>query len=127
MSWKRDSKRYALWKDWCKHCTNSRFYKLLVLIGLAHSPTFEMHYEVMEKIESLSSEFKYYKYSVQDGQNRKPTSVNWGWYAVYILTLLVNSVVCALDGFDILTWQYWAHVALLILCFVSGTSYRKGE
>ena len=37
-------KRYKKWKDWQKHNINSRFYKLLVLIGLAHSPSFEVWY-----------------------------------------------------------------------------------
>ena len=34
-------KNYKKWKDWQKHCINSRFYRFLVLIGLAHSPSFE--------------------------------------------------------------------------------------
>ena len=34
-------KNYKKWKDWQKHCINSRFYKFLVLIGLARSPSFE--------------------------------------------------------------------------------------
>ena len=34
-------KNYKKWKDWQKCCINSRFYKFLVLIGLAHSPSFE--------------------------------------------------------------------------------------
>ena len=38
------TKRYKKWKDWRKYNINSRFYQFLVLIGLAHSPTFEMWY-----------------------------------------------------------------------------------
>ena len=34
-------KKYKKWKDWQRHCINSRFYKFLVLIGLAYSPSFE--------------------------------------------------------------------------------------
>ena len=34
-------KKYKKWKDWQKCCINSWFYKFLVLIGLAHSPSFE--------------------------------------------------------------------------------------
>ena len=34
-------KNYKKWKDWQKHCINSRFYKFLVLIGFVRSPSFE--------------------------------------------------------------------------------------
>lgn len=37
-------KRYKKWKNWRKYNTNGRFYQFLVLIGLAHSPTFEVWY-----------------------------------------------------------------------------------
>ena len=37
-------KRYKKWKNWRKYNTNGRFYQFLVLIGLAHSPSFEMWY-----------------------------------------------------------------------------------
>ena len=37
-------KRYKKWKNWKKYNTNCRFYQFLVLIGLAHSPTFEVWY-----------------------------------------------------------------------------------
>ena len=37
-------KRYKKWKNWRKYNTNGRFYQFLVLIGLAHSPTFEVCY-----------------------------------------------------------------------------------
>ena len=37
-------KRYKKWKNWRKYNTNSRFYQFLVLIGLAHSPSFEVWY-----------------------------------------------------------------------------------
>lgn len=37
-------KRYKKWKNWKKYNTNGRFYQFLVLIGLAHSPTFEVLY-----------------------------------------------------------------------------------
>ena len=37
-------KRYKKWKNWRKYNINSRFYQFLVLIGLAHSPSFEMWY-----------------------------------------------------------------------------------
>lgn len=37
-------KRYKKWKNWRKYNTNGRFYQFLVLIGLAHSPSFEAWY-----------------------------------------------------------------------------------
>lgn len=37
-------KRYKKWKNWRKYNTNGRFYQFLVLIGLAHSPSFEVWY-----------------------------------------------------------------------------------
>lgn len=37
-------KRFKLWLDWNKRCLNHPFYKFLVLIGLAKSPTFELYY-----------------------------------------------------------------------------------
>lgn len=33
-------KRFKRWNKWRKHCLNSSFYKFLVLIGIAISPTF---------------------------------------------------------------------------------------
>ena len=37
-------KRYKKWKNWRKYNTNGRLYHFLVLVGLAHSPTFEVLY-----------------------------------------------------------------------------------
>ena len=35
-------KRIKSWNRWRKRCSNAPFYKLMVLIGKAHSPTFGM-------------------------------------------------------------------------------------
>lgn len=35
-------KRFRQWNEWRKCSANSKWYKLLVLIGLRRSPTFEM-------------------------------------------------------------------------------------
>ena len=35
-------KRYKKWKNWKKNNKNGRFYQLLVLIGLANSPSFDL-------------------------------------------------------------------------------------
>ena len=51
--------------------------------------------------------------------------MNWGWYLVYLLMIVINSVMTTVHGFNITTWQYWVWGAMLILCFVSGANYRK--
>jgi hypothetical protein len=33
--------RFKVWKDWYKRCLNGRVCKIMVLLGLQHSPTFE--------------------------------------------------------------------------------------
>ena len=37
-------KRYKKWKNWKKYNINGQFSQFLVLIGLVHSPTFEVLY-----------------------------------------------------------------------------------
>lgn len=115
--------RFELWKDWSKHCLNHPFYKFLVLIGLAHSPSFEMHRSVKEKLEQFS-----YEYSVRDEKsekNNEKTDINWGWYVVYLSMVIINSIMCSIHDFNVLTWQYWVYFWILVLCFVSGANYRK--
>ena len=41
--------------------------------------------------------------------------------------IIINAVMCAVHGFNLLTWQYWVYAWMLILCFVSGANYRKKE
>lgn len=51
--------------------------------------------------------------------------MNVGWYVVYLLMICINSVVTAINGFNIATWQFWVQSGLLIMCFVSGANcYR---
>lgn len=47
--------RYELWKEWQKNCRNPWLYKILVLLGLAQSPTFE-HYVACRKNDKLFDE-----------------------------------------------------------------------
>ena len=35
--------RFNVWKDWYKRCLDGRVYKIMVLLGLRHSPTFELN------------------------------------------------------------------------------------
>ena len=115
--------RFQLWKDWCKHSLNHPVYKFLVLIGLAHSPSFRIHSAVIEKFEQYPG----YTYSVRDDKPEKTESnsdINWGWYTVYLLMIVINAIMY---GFTLITWQYWVYAAMLILCFVSGAEYRKKE
>lgn len=50
--------RLKVWKHWNKKCINGKLYKFLVLLGIAHSPTFYCNYMVakykVEHGESLS-------------------------------------------------------------------------
>lgn len=35
--------RFNVWKDWYKRCLDGRGYKIMVLLGLRHSHTFELN------------------------------------------------------------------------------------
>ncbi len=37
--------RFKVWRKWSKKCINDRWYKILVLLGLRHSPSFTKNYE----------------------------------------------------------------------------------
>lgn len=122
----RKMTRFQLWKDWYKHSLNHPVYKFLVLIGLAHSPTFQIHSATIEKFEQYPG----YTYSVRDEKPEKTESksdINWGWYLVYILMIALNSVMFAVHDCNIFSWQYWVYAAMLIMCFISGSNYRKKE
>lgn len=116
--------RFELWKDWNKRCLNHPVYKFLVLIGLARSPSFEMHCATMDLFNKRPD----LEYSVQDNKPEKAdkkSDVNWGWYAVYVLMVVANAVMCSIHGFTVMTWQYWVYFWILVLCFISGANYRK--
>lgn len=51
--------------------------------------------------------------------------INWGWYTAYALTIVINSIICYVNDFTILTWQYWVYACMIILSFVAGASYKK--
>jgi hypothetical protein len=116
--------RFELWKDWSKHCLNHPVYKFLVLVGLAHSPTFTAYNTIKEQMDK----YPHYKISFKDEKPEKEKSdINWGWYVVYLLMVIINSVMCSLHGFTLFTWQYWVYFWILVLSFVSGASYRRKE
>lgn len=50
---KKICKRYKLWKNWCKHCSNGGLHKILVLFGIIHSPTFYCYVTCREEIDRL--------------------------------------------------------------------------
>ena len=60
-------KHFKRWNDWRKHNSNSRFYKLLVLLGIVKSPTFalylteeeseKMHKAFMKELLKIEKEF----------------------------------------------------------------------
>ena len=118
--------RFELWKHWYKHCLNHPVYKILVLLRLAHSPSFEMYRGILEQIEQDPnlSELK----SVKDEKPekvKKESDVNWGWYIVYLLMVIINGLIYIARGYDPLTWQYWAGTLIVIISFISGAEYRK--
>ena len=49
--------RFKVWKDWYKHCTNGRVYKILVLFSLAKSPSFDQLYEFEKYKDSIVGAF----------------------------------------------------------------------
>lgn len=51
--------------------------------------------------------------------------MNSGWYVVYALICFLNQVVCYINGFNLLTWQNWTWVGMIILSFIAGSNYRK--
>lgn len=51
--------------------------------------------------------------------------INYGWYTVYILLLLLNGVINRATHSNVWTWHYWAYAAMLILCFVAGANYKE--
>lgn len=50
---KKLCKRYKLWKNWCKHCSNGSMHKVLVLFGIIHSSTFECYVTCREEFDRL--------------------------------------------------------------------------
>ena len=61
-------KKYKKWKNWQKRCINSWFYKFLVLIGLAYSPSFEAFKTSDERgriakflIDETTNKYHYYE------------------------------------------------------------------
>ena len=49
-------KHFKRWNGWRKHNLNSRFYKLLVLLGIVKSPTFAL-YLTEEELEKIHKAF----------------------------------------------------------------------
>lgn len=121
--------RFELWKDWYKHSLNHPFYKFLVLIGVAYSPTFEMHRWTKEKFDQ-HPDWTYHMLDEKpekSEETKKESDINWGWYIVYLLMVMLNSIMCSIHGFTIVTWQYWVYFWMLVLTFVAGASYRKDK
>ena len=50
--------------------------------------------------------------------------MNWGWYTVYLLMIILNQVMCMAHGFSIFTWQNWVWFGMLVLCFIAGSNYE---
>ena len=48
-----------------------------------------------------------------------------GWYAVYLLAIIIGSFMSTFHGHNIFTWQYWVWFGLIAISFIAGSEYRK--
>lgn len=118
--------RFKLWKDWSKHSLNHPVYKFLVLLGLAHSPTFDQYVFIKEQmVNHPELVIKFKDETPNEEQSKEESKINWGWYTVYLLMIVCHSVMSTLHDFDLFTWQHWAYFWMLVLCFIAGSEYRK--
>lgn len=53
--------------------------------------------------------------------------MNVGWYVVYLLMCGLNGAMCTAHGFHFGQWQFWAWSGIVILSFIAGSNYRKGD
>lgn len=53
--------------------------------------------------------------------------MNWGWYVLYLIMVIINSTMCVTNGFGFNTWQYWVWLTIPMMCWIAGASYRKKE
>lgn len=86
--------RFKLWKDWSKHHTYGKFYQILVLLGLAHSPTFEAYYIKPNKIKKpnyISTKIKPLDESDFDLTWEKKRTV------ISLVALLLSIISCVLS------------------------------
>lgn len=61
----KSKKRFIYWNRWRKINSNNGFYKILVLIGLANSPSFEFYRNCMIGLEKYREAAKW-SYSFYD-------------------------------------------------------------
>lgn len=47
--------RISIWNEWRKHNINSKFHKLLVLLGLVYSPTFTYFYQITDGVKKCNA------------------------------------------------------------------------
>ena len=46
-----------------------------------------------------------------------------GWYVVYLLMIVVNSVMCTAHGYSFKTWQNWVWFGTVVVAFIAGRHY----
>ena len=61
---------FKRWKAWKKHNTNNPIYKLYVLFGWRHSPTFEIWGNISDKVFSIETQ-KGWRCKFHDNKPRK--------------------------------------------------------
>ena len=80
--------RFKVWNDWRKNCTNTWWHKLMVLLGLHNSPSFEfelsvrrisyelgkMAYQAGQTIQEVGNKIKAYLEVVNELYERNTTN-----------------------------------------------------
>jgi len=62
-------KHFRRWNEWRKGNLNGRFYKILVLLKLEHSPTFELFVTAEEREEAWRAFKKELETAVEENSN----------------------------------------------------------
>ena len=57
-------RRYEIWKDWSRNNTNSKLHKILVLLGLRKSFSFEMYIPFRDFTDTIRTAAKNFKREV---------------------------------------------------------------
>ena len=53
--------------------------------------------------------------------------MNWGWYTVYLIMVVINSTMCVANGFGFNTWQYWVWLVIPMMSWIAGRSCQHKE
>lgn len=51
--------------------------------------------------------------------------MNYGWYVVYLLMIVANSIMCHMHDFRVYTWQYWVWFVIVMLSYIAGCGVSR--